>query len=228
MLVVREDRRVLEPQLVRAQQQLREIHHARALALRFVLRVELDQLPARRVVAVLQRRRAMAFILIVIDEVLDLARHPARLVELHGLHDLLDEPKLIFAIENLEGLRQPRVAPVQAQQPVRDAVERAHPHAASRNAQQLLDAPAHFVRGLVRERHREDGVRRGALRLDDPGDAVREHARLAGARAGEHQHRAHGRGDRRALRVVQRVENRGEVIHGGANYTGWAAQFEGT
>ena len=76
----------------------------------------------------------MPFILVVIDEVLDLARHPARLVELHGLHDLLDEPQLIFAIENLEALRQARVAPVQAQQPVRDAVERAHPHVASRNA----------------------------------------------------------------------------------------------
>ena len=96
----------MQPQLVRAQQQLREIHHARALALRFVLRVELDQLPARRVVAVLQRRRAMAFILVVIDELLDLARHPARFVELHGLHDLLDEPQLIFAVEDLEALRQ--------------------------------------------------------------------------------------------------------------------------
>ena len=50
--------------------------------------------------------------------------------------------------------------------------------------------------------------------LDDPGDAMREHARLARTRAGEHEHRAHGRGDRVALRVVQRVENGGEV-HGG-------------
>ena len=57
-------------------------------------------------------------------------------------------------------------------------------------------------------------MRRCALRLDHPGDAVREHARLAGARAGEHQHRAHGRGDGGALRVVQRVENRGEVFIG--------------
>ena len=71
-------------------------------------------------------------------------------------------------------------------------------------------------------------MRRRAFGLDDPGDAVREHARLAGARAGEHQHGTYGRGDRRALRVVQRIENRGEVIHGGADYTGWAAQFEGT
>ena len=55
--------------------------------------------------------------------------------------------------------------------------------------------------------------------VDDPGDAMREHARLAAARAGQHQHRAHGRGDGFALRVVQRVENGGE-IHGGADFRG--------
>ena len=55
---------------------------------------------------------------------------------------------------------------------------------------------------------------RGALGLDHPGDAVREHARLAAAGAGQHQHRAERRGDRRALRVVQGIEDRGQ-IHGG-------------
>ena len=121
-------------------------------------------------------------------------------------------------IEDLEALRQIRVAPVQAQQPVRDAVERADPHRRARHAEQLLDAAAHLARGLVRERHGEDAVRRRALDLDDPGDAVREHARLAAAGAGEHQHRPERGGDGLALRVVEGVENRGEV-HEGAHCT---------
>ena len=109
-------------------------------------------------------------------------------------------------------------APVQAQQPVRDAVEGADPHAEPGHAEQLLDAAAHLARGLVRERHGEDAVRRGALDLDDPGDAVGEHARLAAAGAGQHEHGPERGGDRLALRVVQGIQNRGQ-IHEGAHCT---------
>ena len=62
--------------------------------------------------------------------------------------------------------------------------------AAPGHAEQLLDAAAHLAGRLVREGDGEDAVRRDALDLDQPGDAVREHARLAAAGAGEHQHRA--------------------------------------
>ncbi len=134
LAIVPQDFRAVAPQLVRAQQQFREIHHAGALALRFVLGVDADQLAARGIVGILERRGAEALILVVIDEPLDLARHPARLVELHGLDDLLDEPELILAVEDLETLRQVGVAPVQTQQPVRNAVKGAHPHPATRHA----------------------------------------------------------------------------------------------
>ena len=86
------------------------------------------------------------------------------------------------------------------------------------HAEQLLDAPAHLARGLVRERDGEDAVRRGAFGLDEPGDAVREHARLAAAGAGEHEHGPERGGDRLALRVVQGIQNRGQ-IHEGAHCT---------
>jgi len=127
-VVVRQQRRVVAAELIGAQQQFGEIHHAGALALRFVFGVDPDELPARGIARVLECRRPVALVLVLVDEPLDLARHPAGLVELHGLDDFLDEPQLVLAIEDLEALRQIRLAPVQAQQPVRDAVERAHPH----------------------------------------------------------------------------------------------------
>jgi hypothetical protein len=69
-----------------------------------------------------------------------------------------------------------------------------------------VDAAAHFRGGLVGEGDREDAVRRDTLHLDEPGNAVYQHARLAAARTGEHQRRAERRGHRLALRVVQTVE----------------------
>jgi hypothetical protein len=131
--VVPQDLGPVAPQLVGAQQQLREIDDTRALALGLVFHVELDELLARGVARVLERGGAVPFVLVVIDEPLDFAWHPPGLVQLHGLHDLLDEPQLVLAVEDLEGLRQVRVAPVHAQQAVRDAMERAHPHRAARH-----------------------------------------------------------------------------------------------
>ena len=206
-------------QLERAQQQLGEVDHAGARAGVLVILVELDELAARRVVAVLQRLRAQALVLLVVDEPGDLARHPARLVESLALEELLHHAQLVLGIEDLEALWQACFTPMQAQQAVRDAVEGADPERAARDAEQPLDARAHLGRGLVGEGDREDAVRRGALGLDQPGHPVGEHARLATARTGKHQHRADGAGDRRALRVVQRREDRGEV-HGAAYYAG--------
>ncbi len=52
------------------------------------------------------------------------------------------------------------------------------------------------------------------FRLDDPRDPMGEHAGLAAARAGEHQNRPHRGGDRLTLRVVEGVQNRGQVHEG--------------
>ncbi len=97
------------------------------------------------------------------------------------------------------------------QQPVREAVERADPEAPRREAEQPLDPVAHLGRSLVRERDREHVLRGNAVHADDPRDPVHEHARLAAARAGEHERRPVGRGHGRALRVVQRIDDVGDV-----------------
>ena len=54
-------------------------------------------------------------------------------------------------------------------------------------------------------------LRRDAADANDPRDAVHEHARLAAAGAGQHERRAIGRRDGLALRVVQRVDDVGNV-----------------
>ncbi len=121
---------------------------------------------------------------------------------------------LIVGIEDLKGLRQMGLAPVRAQQTVREAVEGAHPHAAHRDTQQLFGAAAHLGGGLVGEGHRQHAVGRGALDADQPGDAVHQHAGLAAAGTGDHQHRPGRAGHRVALGIVKGVEQIGN-IHGG-------------
>ena len=150
--------------------------------------------------------RAPAFVLLRVDPPRHLARRIAALVELHRRHDALDHAQLVVRIQDLEALRQRRLAPVQAQQAVREAVEGADPHAARAAAQQRFDAPAHLRRGLVGEGDREHAVRRHADHLDQPADAMGQHARLAGAGAGEHQVVAGRGGNDVALGGIEFVE----------------------
>ena len=82
------------------------------------------------------------------------------------------------------------------------AVEGAYPHAGRTAAEHLLDALAHFGSGLVGKGHRQDAVGRGVFQLDQPGNAVHQHAGLAGARTGKHQLPAQGRSHSLALGVV--------------------------
>jgi hypothetical protein len=63
----------------------------------------------------------------------------------------LDQRLLVAGIEDLEELRQARVAVMRAQQPVAQAVERAHPHAARVDRQHRREAREHLARGFVSE-----------------------------------------------------------------------------
>jgi hypothetical protein len=52
----------------------------------------------------------------------------------------------------------------------------------------LFQAPAHLAGGFVRKSNREDLVRRDVVFVNQVGNAMRQNARLAAARTGEHEH----------------------------------------
>ena len=91
---------------------------------------------------------------------------------------------------------------VPAQKPVADGMKRAAPKRAQFAADQLGDAPHHLARGFVRERQQQNPVGRDAL-FEQIGDAIRERARLARARAGDDERRAGRRGDGGELLLVE-------------------------
>ena len=100
-------------------------------------------------------------------------------------------------------LLQPDQRGVFSQQPGAEAVERADPD--GRIAGEPLDAPAHFVGGLVREGQGEN-VLAGDSLLQQPGDAMRDDARLAAARPGQDQQRPVEMCNRFPLRVGESVQ----------------------
>jgi|GEM_PF-1450627 len=196
----------------RTQQQLGEVDQP-ALAAELVIGVvQFQQLLAGGVVAGLDMARALAFFLAAIDVARHHARRPAGVVQPALAQQALDQTDLVVGVDDLEGLRQPGLLPVGAQQAVGDAVEGAEPHAGGAVTEQPLDPAAHLRRRLVGEGHGEDGIGRHAHRLHQPGDAVGEHAGLAGASASQHQGGGGWAGDGLTLGVVERVEN-GVQIH---------------
>ena len=92
------------------------------------------------------------------------------------------------------------------QQPRRQRMERAEPPALDRPADERAHPRLHLVRGLVGEGDGEDLRRIGAAGRQDVREPRGQHPRLAGAGAGQHQHGAVDRLDRRALRLVQGVD----------------------
>ncbi|MND94899.1 hypothetical protein D3C80_871350 [compost metagenome] len=153
--------------------------------------------------------RADALVLLAVDEPLRLARRPLVVVEAQLADHPLDQALLVVGVEDLEVLRQPRLLPVGAQQAVGQAVEGAHPHAGRADAEQLLDARTHLGGGLVGEGDREDRMRRRILHLDQPGDAMHQHAGLARAGTGQHQLAAEWSGDGLALGIVESTKQKG-------------------
>ena len=93
------------PQLMRAQQQLREIDKTTALAYFFVGCVKCDELPAIGVSLVVEVLWTQALVLLAIDEILDFARHPTTVIDLEVFQQALDEPQLVVGIDDLKILR---------------------------------------------------------------------------------------------------------------------------
>ena len=106
------------------------------------------------------------------------------------LEDVAHQPHLVGLVVDREARAVADQLRVAAQHPAARRVERHHPHAGRDvAAHQLLDALLHLGRRPVGERDGEDLVRLGPALGDQVGDAVRQHPRLAGARAGDHQQR---------------------------------------
>ena len=127
----------------------------------------------------------------------------------------LDEAARVGLVVDRELARVAEPVAVGAQHPRAGRVERHDPHRARAPADEHLDALAHLLRGLVRERDREDLARAGLSRALEEGDPVRQHAGLAGARAGEDQQRALAVDDRLALRRVEPREELLDAVAGG-------------
>ena len=87
-----------------------------------------------------------------------------------------------------------------------DRVEGAEPHALGGAADHRLEPLAHLARRLVGEGDGEHLGRKGAAGREDVGEPGRQHPGLAGAGAGEHQHRPVDRLDGAALRLVEAGE----------------------
>ena len=131
---------VLEPSLVlfaqlgalleqfqRPQQQLAEVHHRGRGALLLIPRIEVDKSLAQTAAFIGDPVRAQALVLLPVDEPLDLAWRIVVLIQAQALEHAADQEQLVPGIDDLESFRQPRFAPVNSQQPVRQAMERADP-----------------------------------------------------------------------------------------------------
>ena len=142
-----------------------------------------EGLPARHLV------RRQPAVLPAVDQGGQLARRPAVLVEALALDHLLDEADLVVGVEDGEAGLQADQLGMPAQDLDADGVEGAEPgHALDGAADQRADALLHLARGLVGEGDGQDLRAARAARAQDVGNAGGQHARLAGAGAGQHQH----------------------------------------
>jgi hypothetical protein len=126
----------------------------------------------------------------------------------------LDEPPRVGLVVDRELARVAQTRGLGAQDAGAGRVESHDPHAPMDAPEQQLDALAHLLRGLVRERDGQDLAGPRDVRLHEPGDSVGEHAGLAGAGAGEHQQRPVTVHDGLALGSVQPGEQSVQAVVG--------------
>ena len=139
-----------------------------------------------------------------VDQSGQYTRGPALLVDALGVEQLLDQPDLVGDVEDGEVALQADQLGVAAQDFHADGVEGAEPrHALDHLADVLADPLLHLARRLVGEGDGEDFGGAGAAEAEDMRDARGQHPRLAGSGAGQHQHRAVQRLDRKLLLGVQ-------------------------
>ncbi len=138
------------------QQQFAKIDHATSFTGLFVGFIDPNHHRLERIARPLDVGAAQAFVLLAINEPLKLTCRPATVIQIHLLAQTLDQAQLVVAVHDLEVVAQPGIAPVGTQQPVRQTMEGAHPHAVGVDPQQVFDSPAHLPGRLVGKGHSHD------------------------------------------------------------------------
>ena len=143
----------------------------------------------------------------------DAARDEALRVALELLEARLREPDLVGLVVDREVRPVAEPRGLAAEDAAARGVEGQDPDRACDAAEHVLEPLAHLPRGLVRERDREDLLRLDADRVDQVRDAVREDARLPGARARDDEHRPFRVEDGLPLRGIEVGEIRLRRLH---------------
>ena len=125
------------------------------------------------------------------------------------LQRLLHDGELVSGVVDDEIARQADLRRLATKQPRAERVERRDPHPPAVDAEQRFDARSHLLRGLVRERDRQQPIGLAEPFADEMRDPMRDDARLARTGAGQNQQRAVGMENGFLLFRVER----GEQIH---------------
>ena len=191
------------------QQQVAEVagvQHLQALLVEPVERLalvvgELGALGRRQLV------RSPAAVLPVIDQAGQHLGRPSLGIDVFGFQHLFQEPFLIVCVEDGVVRLQPDQLGMTTKDLGRHGMERAQPaQPFGLGADDLGDPLAHLPRGLVGEGDNQQFPGAGPAGGQDVRQPRREHAGLAGAGAGKHQHGPLGRLDRRPLFRIEPIE----------------------
>ncbi len=145
----------------------------------------------------------------------DLAHGEAVGVGVEVLDDALEEGARVGGVVDREAPGVAEALRLSAQDAHARRVEGRDPHALGRLPDERLDAIPHLSGGLVGEGDREDLARPGVARLDEVGDAPREHARLARSCPGDDEKGLSPIDDGLALRRVEALEQPRLEVRGG-------------
>ena len=200
-------------QVDRAEQQVVEVHRVHPQHVALVQFVDVrEHLLERRADGLAQVRRGAQAVLRGRDLVVQRRGRVALRVDADGVGAALGQPPRVGLVVDRELARVAEPLGLDTQDPRARGMERHQPHPARAPAEQPFDTAGHLLRRLVRERDREDLVRLCLVGVDQVRDAVRQHARLAAARAGEDQQRPLAVRNRLALGLVEAFEQRLEVL----------------
>jgi len=122
------------------------------------------------------------------------------------LHAAPEQDHGLGAAEDARLTGQPELEGVIPDETVAEGMEGVDGRAGLPVRHEPVDPCLHLVGGLLREGQGEDLLRPRALGGDEPGDAMGDDARLAGARAGQHEQRPVAVRDGPALRAVEAAQ----------------------